>query len=121
MLSARQARRGVALVEVLVATALLGAAGVAFVQVAREAAATLDRLEQRDLEAERVTLALTAALALHSGGLAEDRTHVVHGHRVSGREIEPGLFELTVRSPDSDVILVRTYAYTSSEHVPQRH
>jgi hypothetical protein len=113
----RSRRQGIALVEVLVALALLGVLGGAWVALAHERARARAQLEARE-EEQRAAAILLMGLEAKSRGelealLARDLYRGGVAARVTSRDRR--LFEVQVRDTLSGASILRTAIYRAAD------
>jgi type II secretory pathway component PulJ len=113
------ARRGFALLDVMVAVVILTTAGLALVLSARQSAVVVARLEQHEARMIRASHALTYALTmgprhvLRGGGIIPIGEFAV--------DLSPegtGLSVVSVRELATGVILLRTSIYLRTDNGP---
>lgn len=111
----RFARNGIALLEVLIALAILGSAGSALLALLHQAVATQRVLHQEELELEAADRVMTAMTLLTRGDL--DRrigSHEVGEFSVGVERPEPGLYRVAVATqlaPDRELLVTVVHRF----------
>jgi type II secretory pathway component PulJ len=112
MRTREDATRGIALLEVMVAAALLGASGLALVAYAAQSAHALALYEARETEMRNASALLTRLSLMRVPELRRWRgDRVMDGFRVRSEPDGGGLIAVTVFSVEGGTILLRARLY----------